>query len=528
MTAPRFIERVLDSTVSVLGEVDRSAVVEHISSALIALRCAEDLVPASREGFLLGANLAARLYPMIYLDAADELAQAAAEEIALINPRCKIEKAAGPATTTLNYECPVRGKGEIAVFARGWNVYVDCEPEEPETVHAPAALLAATLGLGEAFRAVFAPQLGERGRHGTNPFSFNMITLTDPIPGPPWSEGPKLGRFNLVGAGAIGQAAAHTLAVCRAEGTMVAIDYEAITLSNLQRYLLTHDADIGAVKVKLLKKRLASAQLQVVPQRSMWEVGRASKGVPSLVALDSGQARIELQAALPGAIYNAWTQPGDVGFSRHEEFGEEPCLACLYWPTQARPSRYEQVAVAFNQHPARCLAYLVHCAIPVGAPLPAIALQALPDSPNPPEAIEWTQRPILRRHRRFSRHRSKPARRLAGALAGRSLPGWHLRRRGARSRRWRGTTRGAGSIGPPVGLRRNHAGRPSCLPGPIRLSARSGPLRSKAAMTSSPPAPRCLPVRGRERPVASAPTASSGLSMLTNLCNPRRASRSEQ
>jgi hypothetical protein len=106
-------------------------------------------------------------------------------------------------------------------------------------------------------------------------------------------------------------------------------------------------------------------------------------------------ARIEVQAALPGPIYNAWTQPADIGFSRHENFGEEPCLACLYWRTQAGPSRHEQVGSALRQHPARCLAYLVQRGIPVGMPLPPGALQPIPDLPLPPEANEWSQRAIL-------------------------------------------------------------------------------------------------------------------------------------
>jgi hypothetical protein len=396
VSVPRFIERVLDSTISVLGDVDRSAVVDHISSASIALRCAvEDPTPANRDGFVLAANLAARLYPKIYLEAGEELARAAAEEIASINPRCKIEKASGSATSTVNYEGAARSEEEIAVFARGWNVYVDSEPEESEAANPPAALLAAALGIGEAFRILFASQLGDRGRRAARPFAFNMITLGDPRSGPPWTEQPELGRFNLVGAGAIGQAAAHTLAVSGARGTMVAVDHEILTLSNLQRYVLATDSDVGAVKVKLLKKRLTGTDLEVIPQRSKWEVGRATRRVPSLVALDSAAARIELQASLPGPIYNAWTQPADVGFSRHEEFGQKPCLACLYWPTHAGPSRHEQIGAALDQHPARCLAYLVQRAIPVGMALPPGALQVLPDLPNPPEAVEWTQRPIL-------------------------------------------------------------------------------------------------------------------------------------
>ena len=48
-------------------------------------------------------------------------------------------------------------------------------------------------------------------------------------------------------------------------------------------------------------------------------------------------ARIGIQAGLPLRIYNAFTGPLDLGWSRHERFGDEPCLACLYWPTGTFP-----------------------------------------------------------------------------------------------------------------------------------------------------------------------------------------------
>jgi hypothetical protein len=112
------------------------------------------------------------------------------------------------------------------------------------------------------------------------------------------------------------------------------------------------------------------------------------------VALDSPEARIGVQASLPGPIYNAWTQPADVGWSRHEHFGVEPCLACLYWPESERPSRHEQIAEAFRQHPLRVLAYLVHRQ-PIGLPLPPGGVPSLPDMPAPPEAAEWVIRPLV-------------------------------------------------------------------------------------------------------------------------------------
>ena len=92
--------------------------------------------------------------------------------------------------------------------------------------------------------------------------------------------------------------------------------------------------------------------------------------------------------ACPVRFTNAWTQPADSGWSRHEHFGEEPCLACLYSPQHKAPSRHEQIAAAFGQHPLRVLAYLVH-RLPVGLPLPPGGVPVVPGLDAPPDAERW-------------------------------------------------------------------------------------------------------------------------------------------
>jgi len=68
-----------------------------------------------------------------------------------------------------------------------------------------------------------------------------------------------------------------------------------------------------------------------------------------LAALDTPEARIAVQAGLPEHVYNAWTQPADLGWSRHEAFGTQPCLVCLYWPDRRQPSQHELIADALGQ-----------------------------------------------------------------------------------------------------------------------------------------------------------------------------------
>jgi hypothetical protein len=397
MSLPRFLDRVVDATAPVLGGLDRKAVRNSLEGASVTLAAGDRAAHGpARAGFLLAANLVARLYPRIRLQGPDELVRRAEGEIILVNPRADVAAAAEPTTATLGYEMTIDGDAAVSVAARGWNVYVDTivDGDEGPTA-APAALIAAALGVGELFRIVFADELGPRGRGGRQPAAFNLVTLGEPRGDQPVPDNVELGEFHLVGAGAIGQAAAQALAVAGAHGTMLAVDHDKVALSNLQRYVLTRDSDIGAVKVDLLRERLAKSGLEVVPLASEWHAGLVDGNLPTLVALDSPEGRIGVQASLPGPIYNAWTQPADVGWSRHERFGEEPCLACLYWPEHERPSRHEQIAEAFRQHPLRVLAYLVHRGIPIGLPLPHGGIPVIPGFEPPPDAERWLTTPLV-------------------------------------------------------------------------------------------------------------------------------------
>jgi hypothetical protein len=392
------LSRVVDATAPALGGLDRDAVEQKLEATAVALVGGEAVATGvSSHGFLLAANLLARLYPRIVIVAPAEAAACAADEITLINPLADVATTSTvpAATPTLYYEsadADARADG-VAVYARGWNVYVDDAPPAAAAAAASAALLAAVVGVGELFRIVFADDLGDRRRGGAQPGSFNLITLGEAadVPQPGRVH---VGEVRLVGAGAIGQAVARTLAAADVGGTLLVVDDESVTLSNLQRYVLTRDSDVGAVKVDLLCERLDGGSLDVVPLKTKWYAGLVESQLPTLVALDSPDDRIAVQASLPGPLYNAWTQPADVGWSRHEQFGEDACLACLYWPDEPRPSQHEQIATAFRQHPLRALAYLVH-RLPIGLPLPPGAVPVLPDLPAPPEADQWYARPLV-------------------------------------------------------------------------------------------------------------------------------------
>ena len=66
------------------------------------------------------------------------------------------------------------------------------------------------------------------------------------------------------------------------------------------------------------------------------------------LAVDSAEDRILGQSSLPRAIINAWTQPSDLGISRHYDFLKQPCVACLYPSKNGLPSKSQTIADAFG------------------------------------------------------------------------------------------------------------------------------------------------------------------------------------
>lgn len=393
MLAP-FFSRIADAAVPLLDDVDAEQLAAHLTSTHLHLTAGPDAQPS---GVLMAANLAARLYPTVTVDTTDPaLTARAIEAMRKINPDITTSFEA-PATVRLILGDPTATPeaGTAIVDSVGWTAYLD-QPAAQRWPTAPvAAMAAACIGMGEVFRYVFAAALGDRGRGGPTPAVVNLVELTDAQDNLPIPE-IDIEHAALVGGGAVGQAALLALSGSQVTGIVTIIDPEQVELSNLQRYVLTTAGDVGAVKVNLAQDRAQTATLTIKKAQQAWTAGLLEElgAQRTLCALDTAQQRILLAAALPGPIYNAWTQPRDLGFSRHEHFGQEPCLACLYWPIEAKPNQHELIAEAVGEHPLRVLAYLTINA-PVGTPIPVQAIPQLAALPAPGDAPGWTGRPIL-------------------------------------------------------------------------------------------------------------------------------------
>lgn len=392
MSTARFFSRVQDSISPLIGA--HRDVGEVLQSRVVQLRATDSIVdsPTQMAGFSLACNLAARLYPAISVMGPSPLVAECEGLIRRINPSCDLTAGGSREVYSLDWSCGSPSMDNVTVGCEGWSVLVDCAtPSLPTSTNILTALAAACIGMSELFRTVFADLL-PRGRTAPKPGRFDLMADPDCPPIPARVD---LGRVHLVGAGAIGQALVYCLARLNAAGTLVVADSETIALSNLQRYVLSMDDDEGVHKTAIVERALRASgiELEVIPTK--WEdYGRSALAENVCVAVDSEATRIAVQALLPKRIYNAWTQPADIGWSRHEAFGGDPCLACLYWPTATRPSLHELISQSIKQHPLRVLAYLTH-RLTVDQILKVEQIPRIDSVPMPDDVAPWLERSIL-------------------------------------------------------------------------------------------------------------------------------------
>ena len=203
--------------------------------------------------------------------------------------------------------------------------------------------LAACLAAANVFRYIFLPN-PQLDTHATlSPLEESEVHAASLGPGL------SLGNVVLVGAGAIGNAAAWTLARAPLEGVVHIVDHEDVDLGNLQRYVLAERTHVAATKAPLLAQYFGGA-LEAKPFCTDLATYLQDHGYDTrrmLLALDSAQDRRAAQASLPQWIANAWTQPGDVGISTHD-FARGACVSCLYLPDGPQLNEDDIIARAFG------------------------------------------------------------------------------------------------------------------------------------------------------------------------------------
>jgi hypothetical protein len=431
MALAPYFSRIADSlagatsiTADQLNEVlDRTSI-----AVVLGPRATTD--PGLLAGVDLLVNLLARLYPRLEIVAAsssgEQMPSAAnqptpadhvarlARDARRINPLINVEVRTRPSPQATvvafaiddpdpAYKIPAGtdSRAAVSATATGWAAQVGPRTgdpgaraaEQPEQPAAPlAGLTVACLAAARLFRLVFADYM-------TSPVSppdhDETITwqLTADLPVDALA-GHQLPPMFLAGAGAIGQSFIAALTAAGAVGDITVVDPEKVELSNVQRYVLTDPGHVARRKVDVAGDHLRQHGWTVSVVETAWGADDRTRPGRDIVvtALDSAEDRIGVAAGVHGAVYNAWTQPADLGWSRHERFGVDACLACLYYPDRPMPSLDELIAEALGQHRLRILSHLTY-GVPAGAPLPAVVEVA--DIAAPQDSPTWTQVPLL-------------------------------------------------------------------------------------------------------------------------------------
>lgn len=363
MAIASFFDRAALAAWQVLEGADYAALTTELTQVTVGVGF-DDRAAASPEGRVtleLAVNLLARLYPRLALVGRGRRAQRLEAELAdqarAINPVIDLSDDLNDAAAVLGVgRTPIITQAPVVYLgSSGWVARLSTATPlgSGRTINPFGAAAAACFGAANVFRLLFARYLP----HGAPDAAFTL-SLLDLQPNAPRPENPALrpidiGRSVLVGLGAIGNAAVWALArTPGVSGQLDLVDHEAIDLSNLQRYLLTTQESVGAVKVQLAAQALAATGLQVGAYQARWGAylrGRDDWHLPRVaVALDSADDRRAVQAALPGWIVNAWTQPADLGVSRHRFLSEDACLTCLYYPDESPRSEEQLVAEALG------------------------------------------------------------------------------------------------------------------------------------------------------------------------------------
>jgi hypothetical protein len=347
MALANFFDKAAMAASQVLSGIDHSSFATALGSQNIGLAF-DDSAAGTQEGrytLELSVNLLARLYPRISIVPEGPRAEAAVEGLITaakaINPEIEIGVDAADVTLflALGVSMITSASPVIYVGSDGWVARVSTKgPVGSGGTDNPfGACAAACFGAANIFRAAFGAYLPA----GVPDEDLTLSLLDyDPKAVEPANQAltpVNLGESYLLGLGAIGNGAVWALTRTPGlSGVLHLVDGEVVDLSNLQRYVLTAQKSVNESKVAIAADQFCGTHVDAHPHHERW--GDFLSGVSRwnfervAVAVDSDGDRIAVQASLPQWLINSWTQPGDLGVSRHVFLGDDACLMCLYLP----------------------------------------------------------------------------------------------------------------------------------------------------------------------------------------------------
>lgn len=273
--------------------------------------------------------------------------------------RDTIEVHTGPDARTSDLEInvtPIFSVGverrAIGIWSAGWRCaagsHLECdESEEGDDPIGP--ILAACLGAAEAFRCI--TNWKGKGREIARTLYFSAWDGEERDSWSALARGEscsdlRLPPFYLVGAGAVGQALAATLGLCRGlHGHAVILDRDPLDETNFNRYCLAWSGCGTSDKTTLSADALRSAGLTVDPipvhLDQYLQLPTPRTGSPEMNAdelayrfplvvscVDKNHARHSIQNLWPRLIFGGSTDGLSAKIMRYDVAGQGECLKC--------------------------------------------------------------------------------------------------------------------------------------------------------------------------------------------------------
>jgi hypothetical protein len=287
--------------------------------------------------------------------------QELAELARSINPRVSL----APRERGISVSVCAPDRADIAYSGHGWWVGPGA-PSVMPSGNPLGPLAAGVLAFNDVFRLAFAdvfPELPARPEvsgWSLRDWGEQPLDEEDLEPLPTLSLSPTA----LVGCGAIGQAFAYSLGHLRpAGGPLDLIDPQALSHSNLQRYLGTTEADASSARHKavLAARHFASSGVAIRQWAGRsWAAYRKESAEPphvAITALDTARDRALVQASMPRWTLNGWTRMSECGVALHDFVGADQCVVCTYLPRTPGEagSDFEQLKSELGLEPMRLI-----------------------------------------------------------------------------------------------------------------------------------------------------------------------------
>lgn len=221
----------------------------------------------------------------------------------------------------------------------GWRAYAGTQPcaVTPSGDNPFGALLAGGWGAALVAAELFRPLGPDPGRYPAAP-AGTWLSAYDYHVGEGGANPPLpplvLGDVPLIGLGALGAAAAYTLALLpRVHGTILGLDHDTLSTTNMERHFVSERQDIGKGKAAHMKEVVERLNPSLrfdgfATTFEAWE-RRHDPFEVILCGPDNRDVRRAVQFSLPYMAINAGTTGADFLVSRHR-FDDGACLACLY------------------------------------------------------------------------------------------------------------------------------------------------------------------------------------------------------